>query len=506
MEPTSDDLAADLPSPREDEPESLRQDILDEVRDHLLCATRREQLLGTTDEQTGWRRALSCFGNPQAMVRQLYWQAMWSRIMQQRIVLVSSAGMLGLGVIMVALMWTMLQRQQEVVQQQLMASERHQANLEALLTRLGTPVPTVGSLKAVLDRPAHATLSGGSLTSPVSADSIPVDGQQDAHEVDFGEMAPGVYSVEIQVPGDWSCEQRVVLRTGETRRVEFRIPHTDIAEVTFMTNLPESGIATMSLAVVRQTQLTYQQREWGRTSVSSSPSGHYRSKPSCRTDLIGPVKLMMCYLPENNLLNPIVCSLSNQIGDVVNGSSPYELRTFDFDLRPGANQCTIEVPQEWMAKIQDRADGIIRGLNVKRINKSVQTLLEREGGRQQIAFLHDRCNHVNEDYEVVVHQCVRDAIRESPTISLIPGDLIEAFLVNEGWRPDGILEPQCRRQLEAFLKDRDHTLDRLLFAKIVNANVSRDGQIFPGNAVRLDLIDPKTGERTTSSVPLNFDE
>ncbi len=39
-------LSAELPPPRDDEPPSLRQDILDELADHLACAYRRELLRG----------------------------------------------------------------------------------------------------------------------------------------------------------------------------------------------------------------------------------------------------------------------------------------------------------------------------------------------------------------------------------------------------------------------------------------------------------------------------
>ena len=39
----SEDLTASLPPERDDEPVSLRQDILDELNDHLQCAVRREQ-------------------------------------------------------------------------------------------------------------------------------------------------------------------------------------------------------------------------------------------------------------------------------------------------------------------------------------------------------------------------------------------------------------------------------------------------------------------------------
>ena len=37
-----DVISAELPGPRDDEPASLRQDIVDELRDHLQCAFHRE--------------------------------------------------------------------------------------------------------------------------------------------------------------------------------------------------------------------------------------------------------------------------------------------------------------------------------------------------------------------------------------------------------------------------------------------------------------------------------
>ena len=40
------DIAADLPAPRDDEPESLRRDIVDELADHLQCSLQRELLAG----------------------------------------------------------------------------------------------------------------------------------------------------------------------------------------------------------------------------------------------------------------------------------------------------------------------------------------------------------------------------------------------------------------------------------------------------------------------------
>ena len=41
-----DTLLTLLPPPRDDEPASLRQDIIDELADHLACAYNRELLRG----------------------------------------------------------------------------------------------------------------------------------------------------------------------------------------------------------------------------------------------------------------------------------------------------------------------------------------------------------------------------------------------------------------------------------------------------------------------------
>ena len=61
-----DGLSVELPSPRDDEPASLRDDILDELADHLGCAYRREQLRGA-DSATARNRVLQQFGDPKIL-------------------------------------------------------------------------------------------------------------------------------------------------------------------------------------------------------------------------------------------------------------------------------------------------------------------------------------------------------------------------------------------------------------------------------------------------------
>ena len=78
------DLLADLPPPDDFEPSSLRDDIRDELQDHLQCAFRRE-VLRDGDEPAAQTRVLNRFGDPKQIARRLWWQAMWSRVMGRKL-------------------------------------------------------------------------------------------------------------------------------------------------------------------------------------------------------------------------------------------------------------------------------------------------------------------------------------------------------------------------------------------------------------------------------------
>jgi hypothetical protein len=79
-----DGLSADLPAPRDDEPASLRDDIVDELAGHLACMYRRELLRGA-DTSTAKLRAREAFGDPADLARRLWFDAMKGKIMSQRI-------------------------------------------------------------------------------------------------------------------------------------------------------------------------------------------------------------------------------------------------------------------------------------------------------------------------------------------------------------------------------------------------------------------------------------
>ncbi|OYW22110.1 MAG: hypothetical protein B7Z55_05025 [Planctomycetales bacterium 12-60-4] len=136
------DLLADLPPPREDEPSSLRQDIADELGDHLACAFHRE-LVKSGDAETAHQRVLNRFGDPQRVALQLWLQAMWSRIMLKRIglgvqVALLLAVMVASGLLMQAISQMPTAAQLTELRMQ---SESNRQMLATVLARLPQPAP-----------------------------------------------------------------------------------------------------------------------------------------------------------------------------------------------------------------------------------------------------------------------------------------------------------------------------------------------------------------------------
>ena len=202
------DLLADLPQPRDDEPSSLRSDIADELADHLQCAFRRE-VLKDGDREAAQRRALDRFGDPKKLARRLWRQAMWSRMMKQRIVsglqwMVALTAMLIAG----AVFWQQSQmfaelrqaRQDEAAQRQALT-----AKLDQLQLRAGLPVPIAPASEPLSD-PATYELSAAPTTletgfdfnsSPSSPEGPIIDPQGPYHAPQDVERGPPVLTLKF---------------------------------------------------------------------------------------------------------------------------------------------------------------------------------------------------------------------------------------------------------------------------------------------------------------------
>jgi len=105
------ELASGFPAPQENEPVSLRQDILDELADHLACASLREQHLQSDTSQVQ-QAVLDRFGHPGKIARQLWQDAMWEKIMSQRVLIATCGLAILLSFGMAAIVWQMAQQSQ----------------------------------------------------------------------------------------------------------------------------------------------------------------------------------------------------------------------------------------------------------------------------------------------------------------------------------------------------------------------------------------------------------
>jgi hypothetical protein len=223
-----DGLSADLPSPRDDEPASLRDDIMDELADHLACIYRRELLRGA-DSKLARKRVLDRFGDPAAMARRLWFDAMKGKIMAQRILVsccvlltlisLALAGVMWMQVIdsrrMAAMMTARAEHQLHEAQQ---AQEQMLKQLSALSKAVENPrspdwIPVSFKLaQERLDAPPgvgfQAALgrgSGGS-NKPEAIQRV-----SDANGmIDFGVVQPGDWEFRLTRPSRGAISWRTI--------------------------------------------------------------------------------------------------------------------------------------------------------------------------------------------------------------------------------------------------------------------------------------------------------
>ncbi len=124
-------LSAQLPPTRPDEPARLRQDILDELNDHLVCAYNREILRGV-DRAVAERRVLEQFGDPAALASRLWLDEMKGRIMAQRVLIATCVLLTAASVSMAGLLWRQSIQAQQLVARQAAASARMLADQNAI--------------------------------------------------------------------------------------------------------------------------------------------------------------------------------------------------------------------------------------------------------------------------------------------------------------------------------------------------------------------------------------
>ncbi|QDT22840.1 prealbumin-like fold domain-containing protein [Gimesia chilikensis] len=190
----------DFPPRRDDEPSSLRQEIIDELSDHFACALNRE-LLKNPDEQVARGRVLEQFGDPIKVARQLWLEAMKEKIMSQRILTGVSVVMALCGFIVVGLVWSMMKQNERV---NLLLLER--LDQQAVPAASGSEGMNRIAIRLVQqgDPAKPATGFSGTLTKDDGkAESFSLDvAVDDSGKLDFGKLPWGKYYLKLHAPWD----------------------------------------------------------------------------------------------------------------------------------------------------------------------------------------------------------------------------------------------------------------------------------------------------------------
>lgn len=249
-----DNIASLIPARRNDEPPTLRDQIVREILDHLECAVQRELLRQGGNEAEARRRALAKFGNPAKVARQLWFDAMREKIMSQRLTFVALVIVTLTSFASTGLTWYLIDGTQQVNQALLQQSSEANAallsdsrktneeilrQLAALAASSNTPTRSMewNHLKVRLS----AGEAGG---APAAGVVVKIKGHilDTAKETtlsrttgadgiaDFGQVRPGNHKLIIETPWGESNSHRsvhgpsVVVMPGEAKLVEAVIP------------------------------------------------------------------------------------------------------------------------------------------------------------------------------------------------------------------------------------------------------------------------------------------
>ncbi|HAH43932.1 hypothetical protein [uncultured Gimesia sp.] len=195
----------DFPPRRDDEPTSLRQDIIDELSDHFACALNRE-LLKNPDEQTAKQRVLNQFGDPIKIARQLWLDAMKEKIMSQRIMTGVSVVAAVCCIAVVGIAWSMMQQSERI---NLLVLERLTQN-PPVQESIGTEGMNLISFQLIQDsgkKQSAVGFTGQLMKTGSQSDSFELESVSDqGGKLDFGKLPWGKYRLKLTAPWGESAE------------------------------------------------------------------------------------------------------------------------------------------------------------------------------------------------------------------------------------------------------------------------------------------------------------
>lgn len=190
------EAATALPPRRDDEPASLRQDILDELGDHLACAFRRELLRTNGDAAQAETNVRQRFGDPATVARRLWFDAMKGTLMVQRMLVGICALLVAACVMLGLLLWRTMGRLDEV------AADPEWNPMTARCVTGFDKGPPVAGMTVVLN-PRGESL-GPAATVTTESDGL----------ADFGLRRPGYYRIEVRTPWGEENNEYVTVQPG----------------------------------------------------------------------------------------------------------------------------------------------------------------------------------------------------------------------------------------------------------------------------------------------------
>jgi hypothetical protein len=255
--PWDDQIESGFPVPDPDEPESLRQDILDELRDHIECAMNRE-LLKDGDSNKAQQRVLVRFGDPLKIVRRLWVEAMQEKLMSKRLNVITVAILSIACVVACGMTWSMAQQLQRATENAQQASikllqQGEYTNRElakqnqAIMQRLAAIAEKDGKPTASLDwnpfrvqvvkddsskSPAQGFIVGFRGNAHTASEEVVLSEKSDAQGmVDFGVVRPGTYSVAVTTPWGETHSTSTLVRPGTEHTISVTCPAQDTKKV-----------------------------------------------------------------------------------------------------------------------------------------------------------------------------------------------------------------------------------------------------------------------------------
>ncbi|MBI3865338.1 MAG: carboxypeptidase regulatory-like domain-containing protein [Planctomycetia bacterium] len=244
------DLAARLPAPRVDEPPELRRRIVAELRDHLQAAYERELLL-TADSVKAEQNVLDRFGDPARLARKLWFDAMWEKIMSQRLMIVALALVVVVSLGSMGLTWVLIDHARQA--NQALVEQSQKAN-DALLSKISALAMTNPprsmewnpiQVRVTSEKEGGKPVSGcqvilkGHLID--TSDRMSLDRKTDANgNADFGLVRPGQHSLDVTTPWNESMSRIVVVQPGESNIIKVVSPApVEETEVTISVEWPQ---------------------------------------------------------------------------------------------------------------------------------------------------------------------------------------------------------------------------------------------------------------------------